>query len=201
MVSPAGPVIYTIGHSNHPVGRLLELLAAHGIAVVVDVRSSPYSKYADQFNHDALQAALPPAGLEYVYLGEALGGMPKVPGFYGGDGHVRYDLIAASARFQEGLAQLLGLARERPVVLLCSEEDPGACHRHLLLARVLGERGVAVVHLRADGSSVTDDALTAAVEAERTGGQPRLFADDTERPWRSTHSATRRNPPSGSSKR
>jgi uncharacterized protein (DUF488 family) len=201
MVAPddAPAPIYTIGHSNHSVERLLELLAANEIAVVVDVRSSPYSKYADQFNLAALEAALTQAGPRYVYLGDALGGMPNVPGFYDAEGHVRYDLIAASDRFREGLARLLGIARERRVALLCSEEDPQECHRHLLLARVLGEQGVAVLHLRGDGSVVGDEELGAAVELERTGGQQSLFEEDGERPWRSTQSATRKGPPRNSS--
>ncbi|WP_438317905.1 hypothetical protein ACP6EK_03390 [Candidatus Caldatribacterium sp. SIUC1] len=33
--------IYTIGHSNHPLERFLELLQKHGIELVVDVRSRP----------------------------------------------------------------------------------------------------------------------------------------------------------------
>ncbi|MCE5236938.1 DUF488 domain-containing protein [bacterium] len=200
MVAPADALtVYTVGHSNHTVERLLELLAAHDIAVVADVRSSPYSKYAGQFNRAPLEAAVAQAGLAYAYLGEALGGMPNVPGFYDADGHVRYDLIAASDRFRDGLARLLEIARERRVALLCSEEDPGDCHRHLLLARVLCERGVTVLHLRGDGSVTSDADLTAAAEFERTGGQQSLFEDDGERPWRSTRSATPRSQPRSSS--
>ncbi len=200
MVAPDDALtIYTIGHSNSAVERLLALLAAHEITIVVDVRSSPYSKYADQFNLAVLEATVTQAGLRYVYLGDALGGMPSVPGFYDAEGHVRYDLLAASERFQEGLARLLELARERRVALLCSEEDPAECHRHLLLGRVLGEQGVTVLHLRGDGSAISDADLAAAVERERTGGQQSLFDDDGERPWRSTQSATRRPPPRSSS--
>ncbi len=196
MVAPdAALTVYTVGHSNHTVERLLELLAAHDIAAVADVRSSPYSKYAGQFNRAPLEALVAQAGLTYVYLGEALGGMPNVPGFYDADGHVRYDLIAASDRFRDGLARLLDIARERRVALLCSEEDPRDCHRHLLLARVLGGRGVTVLHLRGDGSVISDADLTATVEIERAGSQQSLFADDGVRPWRSTRSATPRSQP------
>lgn len=196
MVAPEDALtVYTVGHSNHTVERLLELLAAHDIAAVADVRSSPYSRYAGQFNHAPLEAAVAQAGLAYVYLGEALGGMPNVPGFYDADGHVRYDLIAASDRFRDGLARLLDIARERRVALLCSEEDPRDCHRHLLLARVLGGRGVTVLHLRGDGSVISDADLTATVEIERAGSQQSLFADDGVRPWRSTRSATPRSQP------
>ncbi len=200
MVAPTDALtVYTVGHSNHTVEGLFELLAAHDIAVVADVRSSPYSRYAGQFSRAPLEAAVAQAGLAYVYMGEALGGMPNVPGYYDAEGYVRYDLIAASDRFRDGLARLLDIARERRVALLCSEEDPRDCHRHLLLARVLGKRGVTVLHLRGDGSVTSDADLTAAAEFERTGGQQSLFEDDGDRPWRSTRSATQRSQPRSSS--
>ena len=45
--------LWTVGHSNHPLGAFLDLLAQHRIEVVADVRSSPYSRYASQFNREA----------------------------------------------------------------------------------------------------------------------------------------------------
>lgn len=191
--------IFTIGHSNHPAEKLGDLLTQHAIELLVDVRSSPYSKYASQFNKEPLQDFIATIRREYLYMGTELGGQPDIPGFYDAAGHVRYDLIAASARFQAGVADLLRLADRRTVGLLCSEENPAECHRHLLLGRVLGERGAVVLHIRGDGSLLSDDEVTQAAELERTGGQQSLFAEDEERPWRSTRSATRRNPPRSSS--
>jgi len=191
--------IYTVGHSNHPVEILGELLARHGIGVLVDVRSSPYSKYASQFNKEPLRDFVIAGGREYAYMGQELGGQPSAPGFYDDAGHVRYDLVAASESFRRGIGQLLDVAMASRVALLCSEEDPTDCHRHLLLARVLREADVAVLHIRADGSAISDDELTLAAEVERTGGQQALFEIDEEPPWRSTHSVTRRDPPRSSS--
>ena len=35
------PVIYTVGHSTHPIEEFLELLGVHGVEQVVDVRTIP----------------------------------------------------------------------------------------------------------------------------------------------------------------
>jgi len=41
--------IFSIGHSNQPLEAFLSLLQQHSIQVLVDVRSSPYSKYVPHF--------------------------------------------------------------------------------------------------------------------------------------------------------
>ena len=83
--------VLTIGHSNHPVAAFVELLRAHGVDAVADVRTSPWSRYQPDFNKDALGAALKAAGIAYVFLGRELGGRPEDPACYV-DGRVRYDL-------------------------------------------------------------------------------------------------------------
>jgi hypothetical protein len=44
--------IWTIGHSNHPLEAFLDLLAQQRMDMLIDVRSSPYSRYASQFNRE-----------------------------------------------------------------------------------------------------------------------------------------------------
>ena len=67
------PVVLTIGHSNHPLDRFLDLLARHGIEALVDIRRSPGSRKHPHFNRDSLAAALLKSGIDYRWL-EALGG-------------------------------------------------------------------------------------------------------------------------------
>lgn len=190
--------IYTLGHSNTPLETLGDLLAASEIELVIDVRSSPYSKYAIHFNRESLQRYLETLGLRYVYLGRELGGHPDSPGFYDDEGYVCYDVIASSPEFQEGLEKLLKGALHRKLAVLCSEEDPTNCHRRLLIARVLTERGATVLHLRADGRIQSEADLQREADAQ-TGGQQSLFDDEEPRPWRSTQSVTRKNPLENSS--
>ena len=196
----AARTIWTIGHSNHPLERFLDLLAQHRIAVLADVRSSPYSRYASQFNREALRPALQARKIKYLFLGDLLGGRAEDPQFYDDDGHVLYGRLAESPGFRQGIERLIeGLARFRTAIL-CGEEDPTDCHRRLLVGRVLQQRGVGVVHLRGDGRAQTEAELAADENFRKTRGQLNLFETQEPGEWKSTLSVSpRRAPPSSSS--
>jgi len=168
-----GHPIFTSGHSNHSADDLVRLVRDAGVEVIADVRSQPFSRFNPQFNQGALQAALRAADLQYVFLGDALGGRPVEPDLYDSGGHVRYDVVAKTERFQAGLERLLAGRDASRVAVMCSEEDPARCHRRLLVTRVLTEQGIPVVHLRGDGTSVTEAEL-AAHESQQTA----LFDDN-----------------------
>ncbi len=173
-------IVYSIGHSNHTIERLLELLEQHGIEVVADVRTAPFSRYSSQFNKDALASSLKRHEVGYVFLGRELGGRPGGDEYYDEEGHVRYDRLSQSELFRSGLERLQRGARDHRVAMLCSEGDPTQCHRHLLIARVLDSLGVAVVHIETDGST------TPYVEAALKTPTPRtLFDGEEESQWRS----------------
>ena len=144
--------VFTIGHSTHPAEVFLELLLSHGIEEVMDVRSSPRSRYNPQFNRKALQATLADAGVGYVFMGAELGGRPADPSCYDGESRVQYDRLAGTEAFNAGIRQVIQRAGECRIALTCSEKEPLACHRTLLIARVLTARGVAVAHILADGN-------------------------------------------------
>ena len=116
-----GMEIYTIGHSNHTVENFIALLKKHAIEVVVDVRSQPYSRYVPHFNRETLAHALQEEGFTYEHRGDRLGGRPADEGFLLADGSVDYDRVRASQDFQQALDELLELARERRVALMCAE--------------------------------------------------------------------------------
>lgn len=143
--------IYTVGHSNQPVERLIGLLRAQAIAVLVDVRSAPYSRYAPQFNRERLQASLAEAGIRYVYGGKHLGGRPEAPDCYDEQGKIDYQRVAKQDFYAIGIERLLTYAQQATTAIMCSEEDPSQCHRHLLITQTLLRRGVPVRHLRGDG--------------------------------------------------
>ncbi len=190
--------VYTAGFSNLPLTSFLSNLRAHGIQVLVDVRSKPYASYTPHFNKDQIEAAAKAAGLGYLYLGQALGGMPDNPGFYDDEGHVLYDRIAATEGFQAGIKRLLdGLSKGYCLALTCGEDNPRCCHRRLLLGKVLREQGVAVAHILSDGSLISEAEL---LDEERK--QPRqlsLFGGVVEeRAWRSRQAVSQNLSPSSS---
>ena len=143
--------IFTIGHSNHDMSLFLDLLRRHEIETVVDVRSEPYSRWATQFNKSEIETALVEAGIGYRFSGREIGGKPKDETLLN-CGVTDYDKLAATAEFRSELAEVVKLASERRVALMCSEADPYECHRERLLAKELRVRGVDVIHILADGS-------------------------------------------------
>jgi Protein of unknown function, DUF488 len=72
--------VFTIGHSTRSYGEFLEILRAHGIKRVVDVRSIPRSRHNPQFNREVLSKKLRSARIGYVHL-RKLGGLRRAPGF------------------------------------------------------------------------------------------------------------------------
>jgi len=144
--------LFTIGHSNHPLRRFMELLALHAIQALCDVRSTPYSRFNPQFNRESLATALGEGRIAYLYLGEELGGKPREPD-YPTDEKARFARIAESQRFRAGLERLLAEAAARRTAMMCAEKDPARCHRGLLICPNLPE-GVMVRHILADGSLV-----------------------------------------------
>ena len=186
--------VFTIGHSNLAMETFRGLLLRHGIEVVADVRSSPYSQYASHFNRETLSAAITGAGIEYCFLGDALGGRPPGDDFYDGQGRVLYDRVAASSAFRQGIDRLVRMARNRRTALLCSEEDPTDCHRRRLIGRVLLERQVPVIHIRGDGRAETEEDVAREERMRQTGGQLSLFEVEEADSWRSTRSVSRARP-------
>lgn len=144
-------MIYTIGHSKHPIERFTALVQQHGIEALADVRSTPYSRFNPQFNREKLQAALAGLGIRYVFLGEELGARSKDPACYE-DGRVSYAKLAASQLFRAGIDRLLTGMREHRIALMCAEREPLDCHRTILVARELEKAGVPVTHILQDGS-------------------------------------------------
>jgi uncharacterized protein (DUF488 family) len=143
-------VIYTLGHSTNSFAQLLSLLKTHDITAVADVRSQPFSRVNPQFNRKPFKAALKECGLSYVFLGAELGARSTDPTCYV-SGKVQYDLLAKTLTFQRGLERLeKGVAKFR-VAIMCAEKEPLICHRTILVARHLHERGFAVRHILEGG--------------------------------------------------
>src|ERR1700687_2526120 len=185
--------VLTIGHSNHPIAHFLDLLKSRSVQVVADTRSHPYSEYATQFDQKPLRNTLEGEGIRYVFLGRELGGRPDGDEFYDDDGHVLYGRVAETELFQEGLSRLEKGIREYKVAVLCAEENPAACHRRLLVGRVLLDCGIQVEHIRGDGRLQTEEKMAAEVDPNRD--QLTLFQKVEAEPWKSIPSVLRKKRP------
>ena len=192
---------FTIGHSNHSTETWLALLRLHNIEVVVDTRSSPYSRFVPQFDREIVQRSIEEGGLRYLFLGADLGGRPANPAYYDASGRVVYGRLRDDSNFKAAIARLeTGIERFR-VALLCGEEDPAHCHRRLLIGRVLTERGQTMLHIRGDGQVDTDETVAVASGKPLIEAQKELFAEIEEDKWRSTASGLPKRVPASSSAR
>ena len=171
--------IFTIGHSNHSLEDFLALLSKHHVTAVADVRSAPWSRFNPHFSRNALSAALKARGIRYVYLGRELGGRPDDPALYDEGGHVRYERVAQTSGFRDGIARVAGGAATHRIALMCAEKEPLDCHRTHLVARALDAEGVEVVHILADGG-IERHAETMGRLAADAGRKPDgdLFPDE-----------------------
>jgi uncharacterized protein (DUF488 family) len=147
-VPEAAPLtVMTVGHSTRPAKEFIQLLKAHGVQRLVDVRTVPRSRHNPQFNRSELARTLHSARLHYRHM----------PGL-GGLRHARRDSINTAWRnasfrgyadymgtpeFQENLDTLIGLAKEERVAIMCAEAVPWRCHRSLIADALLA-RGLQV---------------------------------------------------------
>jgi uncharacterized protein (DUF488 family) len=145
-----------VGHSTHDLSRFLKLLTRYEIAEVADVRSTPFSKRQPQFNREPLKAALKQHDICYTYLGQELGARSNDPECYR-DGKVRYEKLAQSDLFIEGLERVTTMRAKRRLALLCAEAEPLDCHRAILVSRELEMYGYSVSHILGDGRIETHD--------------------------------------------
>ena len=144
---------FTIGHSNRPLAEFVALLERSGIAWVADVRTVPRSRSNPQYEGAALSESLRDAGVAYEWL-RSLGGLrgrqratpPEINAFWSNTSFHNYADYAMSAAFQDGLASLRALGRDRPCAIMCAEALWWRCHRRII-ADYLIHGGATVFHI------------------------------------------------------
>src|SRR5260370_16478564 len=185
--------LYTMGHSSHIREHFLLLLHQYSIEVLVDTRSTPYSRYSPQFDREALRELVAAAGVKYLFLGDVVGGRPKDEDHYDEQGRALYTKVGKDVEFLRCIERLENGAGEFRVALMCSEEDPAHCHRRLLIGRVLVERGAELLHIRGKGELQDEAEVVRASGKLLAETQPALFQDLDEDKWRSTASVSPKN--------
>lgn len=178
-------MIYSIGHGIKKIETFLNELNSFKISYLVDVRTSPYSKYNPQFNREILKNDLEKAGITYVYLGENLGGLPSDRSCYI-DGKVDYDLIKEKGFFKEGLKRLIvANTKNLNVVIMCSESKPEECHRSKLIGQELLKQNISLLHIVS--SEKMKEQTTVMNELTKGKGVVDLFGNETSFTSRKTY--------------
>ncbi len=138
--------ILTVGHSTRPIEDFVELLRAHRVECVVDVRTVPKSRRNPQYGQDLLPRSLERAGIGYTHL-PGLGGLrrarPDSPNAGWRNASFRgYADYMQTPQFARALDEAIALAGKEQIALMCAEAVPWRCHRSLI-ADALLVRGIA----------------------------------------------------------
>jgi uncharacterized protein (DUF488 family) len=158
----AEPLLLTIGHSTRTSEAFTEMLQAHGVDRLIDVRTIPRSRHNPQFNRDVLPESLRHAGIAYTHM-EGLGGLrrarPDSPNTGWRNASFRgFADYMQTSEFQAALEILIKAAERDRVAIMCSEAVPWRCHRSLI-ADALTVRGIAVQHIMS-ASRIQPHAIT-----------------------------------------
>ncbi len=144
MAEPS-PIVLTIGHSTRTLPEFIRLLQAHAVTCIVDVRTVPRSRHNPQFNKTSLPRSLKKAELGYVHL-PGLGGLRHAkrdsPNMGWRNTSFRgFADYMQTPEFEQSLAELIQLAKQERIALMCAEAVPWRCHRSLI-ADALLVRGI-----------------------------------------------------------
>ena len=139
--------VFTVGHSTRPIDQFLELLTAHGVKHLIDVRKIPQSRHNPQYGREQLSASLERAGIDYTHM-PGLGGLrrPRKDSLNTGWRNASFRGYAdymQTSEFEESLDRCIELSKEERVALMCAETVPWRCHRSLIADALLA-RGIDV---------------------------------------------------------
>jgi len=160
--------VYTIGHSTRPLEEFLDLLRAHGVTQLADVRTIPTSRRHPQFVGEAMAQSLPAAGIEYRHFPD-LGGLRKASPDSANSGwrHAGFrgyaDYMQTPA-FASALKRLIEWSVDAPTAVMCAEAVWWQCHRQLI-ADALVARGIEVRHIMS-AKAAPPHTLTSFARAE-----------------------------------
>jgi uncharacterized protein (DUF488 family) len=127
--------IYTIGTSDRKDYEFTKLLNKYNIQVIFDVRRFAFSRFP-QFSRENLQKLCVIQKVEYIFLGNELGGYQE-----GG-----YRDFVESEEFKRGVNIIRNKAEKRVSCILCAERFPLYCHRRFI-ADELAKTGFEVIHI------------------------------------------------------
>jgi uncharacterized protein (DUF488 family) len=168
--------IFTVGYSSRTVNEVIAILQQHALRFLIDVRSHPYSRFKPEFSRKQLEDRLKQCSIQYVFLGDKLGGRPEDESCYT-NGKVDYKKCREKHFYHEGIARLrTAWQKDLRVVLMCSEAKPEECHRSKLIGATLVEDRIDVMHIDETGMLSTQDQVIQRL----TRGQTNLFGAPLE---------------------
>lgn len=153
------PIIYTIGHSTHPIDYFLELLNQYSITCLVDVRSIAASRFNPQFNKKSLADSLKNNNIAYLHFAEEFGARQTNPNVLDEEGRVDFGKVRKSKPFEQGIGRVReGVKKGFNIALMCAESDPLTCHRFSMVSIALKDE-FEILHILKDKTVITNGQL------------------------------------------
>ena len=150
--------IYTLGHSNYTIEKLIDMLKKYNINCVVDIRGTPYSKYNVQFDKEIIRYTLTKAGFIYIYMAKEFAAKRINKESYNEEGYSDFELLVNEKDFLDGIERLKnGCNKGYRIALLGAMQEPIRCHRSILVGRALIKYGFNVKHILDDSSIASQD--------------------------------------------
>lgn len=151
--------VYTIGYTGFrgKVVEFIKTLHSYSISLVVDVRSTPYSRQCPEYDKEFLSLALKGAGIYYRNYAREFGARQEDPQYcLPSYDYLDFEKYAKAPAFLEGVEKLMNsIEKGYTFALMCAEKHPVNCHRSILISRTFYERGCKVVHIMPDGVTIT----------------------------------------------
>ncbi|MCB4758494.1 MAG: DUF488 domain-containing protein [Sulfurovum sp.] len=130
--------LYTVGHSIYEIEDFISLLKNNNVNTIVDVRSTPYSKFASQYNREDLKYYLKENGICYIFMGDLLGARHENKDLLFDNGKVDFKKVQETISFQQGITRLdKGISKGYNISLMCSEKEAFDCHRFGLVSEYI----------------------------------------------------------------
>jgi uncharacterized protein (DUF488 family) len=146
-------IIYTIGHSTHPIEYFAELLEKYSVNCLIDVRSVAASSYNPQYNKEPLSNFLQKRSIIYMHFSEQFGARHADPDLLNEEGKVDFEKVRRSYAFKSGVEKLwMDAEKGNVIALMCSEGEPLDCHRFSMISVALKNEGFDVRHILKDKS-------------------------------------------------
>lgn len=153
-------IVYTIGHSNYPEEKLIDMLKYYKIDTVVDIRGIPYSKYNVQYNKETIEQSLRSKGFIYIYMAKELAAKRMSKISYNAEGYADFEKVIKEEDFIKGIERLRnGCRKGYNIALLGAMQDPIRCHRSILCGRALRKAGFDVKHILDDYSTYSQEEI------------------------------------------
>ncbi|WP_370831936.1 DUF488 family protein [Clostridium sp.] len=171
--------IYTIGHSNYTVEKLIDMLKHYNINCVVDIRGTPYSKYNVQFDKETIRYTLSKAGFIYIYMAKELAAKRINKQSYNDEGYSDFEKVINEKEFLEGIERLKnGCNKGYNIALLGAMQEPIRCHRSILVGKALRKAGFDVKHILDDYSIASQDDIEQMLLDKYFSNRNQMTIDD-----------------------